>query len=146
MTAAQARFAQFVATLGRGPGRSRALTRAEAREAFALVLHGAVDPVQLGAFLMLLRYRGEDADEITGLVEAARDAAGLPAALPPPPRSSSCHRRHASRRAPRSEGPGFGGTSVADMDGRVIVWARSIPTTRSAASHARFRFPNTRLR
>lgn len=81
MTADQARFAQFVATLGRGPGRSRALTRAEAREAFALVLHGAVDPVQLGAFLMLLRYRGEDADEITGLVEAARDAAGLPAAL-----------------------------------------------------------------
>ena len=77
----QARFAEFVATLGRGPGRSRALTRAEAREAFTLVLRGAVDPVQLGAFLMLLRYRGEDADEIAGLVEAARDAAGLPAPL-----------------------------------------------------------------
>ncbi len=81
MTPEQARFAEFVATLGRGPGRSRALTREEAREAFALVLRGAVDPVQLGAFLMLLRYRGEDADEIAGLVEAAREAAGLPASL-----------------------------------------------------------------
>jgi anthranilate phosphoribosyltransferase len=77
----QARFAEFVAILGRGPRKSRALTREEAREAFALVLRGVVDPVQLGAFLMLLRYRGEDADEIAGLVEAAREAAGLPAPL-----------------------------------------------------------------
>jgi anthranilate phosphoribosyltransferase len=65
-------FAQYVATLGRGPGRSRALTREEARLAFASVLAGEVDPHQLGAFLMLLRYRGEDADEITGLLEAAQ--------------------------------------------------------------------------
>src|SRR6185437_16792035 len=67
-----ARFAPFIATLGRGPGRSRALTRDEAREAFGMVLRGEPDPHQVGAFLMLLRYRGEDADEITGLVEAAR--------------------------------------------------------------------------
>jgi anthranilate phosphoribosyltransferase len=71
-------FAGFVATLGRGPGRSRALTRAEAREAMGMVLAGQADPHQVGAFLMLLRYRGEDPDEIAGLVEAARDAAGLP--------------------------------------------------------------------
>ena len=78
-------FAPFVRTLGRGPGRSRALTRQEAREAFAMVLAGEVDPHQLGAFLMLLRYRGEDPDEITGLVEAARDhlAATAAAALRP---------------------------------------------------------------
>jgi anthranilate phosphoribosyltransferase len=75
-----ARFAEFVATLGRGPGRSRALTRDEAREAFGLVLDERVEPVQLGAFLMLLRYRGEDADEIAGLVEAARER--LPRATP----------------------------------------------------------------
>ena len=73
----QARFAHFVATLGRGPGRSRALTRDEAREAFAAVLRGEPDPMQVGAFLMLLRYRGEDPEEITGLVEAAREQAGL---------------------------------------------------------------------
>jgi len=68
-----ARFAPFVAMLGRGPGRSRALTRDEAREAFGMVLRGEPDPHQVGAFLMLLRYRGEDADEIAGLVEAARN-------------------------------------------------------------------------
>nr|WP_321983130.1 glycosyl transferase family protein [uncultured Lichenicoccus sp.] len=71
------RFAGFVATLGRGPGRSRALTRDEAREAFAMVLRGDADPAQVGAFLMLLRYRGEDPAEITGLVEAVRDQQGL---------------------------------------------------------------------
>lgn len=73
----EARFAQYVATLGRGPGRSRALTRTEAHDAFMLVLAERVHPAQLGAFLMLLRYRGEDPDEITGLVEAARECCGF---------------------------------------------------------------------
>ncbi len=75
------RFAGYVATLGRGPGRSRALSRAEAEDAFAMVLRDEPDPMQVGAFLMLLRYRGEDPDEVTGLVEAARRHAGLGAAL-----------------------------------------------------------------
>ncbi len=74
----ESRFASFVATLGRGPGRSRALTREEAAEAFGMVLRGQADPHQVGAFLMLLRFRGEDAGEITGLVEAARAQAALP--------------------------------------------------------------------
>ncbi len=65
-------FAPYVRILGRGPGRSRALTRDEARDALGLVLAGAAEPMQIGAFLMLLRYRGEDAEEIAGLVEAAR--------------------------------------------------------------------------
>ena len=78
MADAHTRFAGFVATLGRGPGRSRALTRAEAREAMGMVLAGQADAHQVGAFLMLLRYRGEDPEEIAGLVEAARDGAGLP--------------------------------------------------------------------
>ena len=73
----ESQFAVFVATLGRGPGRSRALTRAEAETAFGMVLRGEADPHQVGAFLMLLRFRGEDAEEITGLVQAARAHAGL---------------------------------------------------------------------
>jgi anthranilate phosphoribosyltransferase len=77
MDAPADRFARFVATLGRGPGRSRALTREEAREACAMVLAGEAEPVQVGAFLMLLRYRGEDAAEIAGLVEAIRARAGI---------------------------------------------------------------------
>src|SRR5438128_4927493 len=78
-------FAPYVRTLGRGPGRSRSLTREEAREALGMVLRGEADPVQVGAFLMLLRYRGEDPLEMAGLVEAAREsfAPALPSARPP---------------------------------------------------------------
>lgn len=69
-------FASYIRTLGRGPGRSRSLTREEGRKALRMVLAGEADPIQVGAFLMLLRYRGEDPEEITGLVEAAREAVG----------------------------------------------------------------------
>jgi anthranilate phosphoribosyltransferase len=77
MTDTHAAFAPFVATLGRGPGRSRALTRDEAQAAFGMVLRGEADPHQIGAFLMLLRFRGEDAEEITGMVQAVRAQSGL---------------------------------------------------------------------
>jgi anthranilate phosphoribosyltransferase len=72
-----ARFATYVATLGRGPGRSRALTRAEAADAMRLLLSGEAEPLQIGAFLMLLRYRGEDPAEIAGLVDGAADSVRL---------------------------------------------------------------------
>ncbi len=69
-------FAPFIRTLGRGPGRSRSLTRVEARQALGMVLRGEATGEQIGALLMLLRYRGEAADEMAGLVEAARDHLG----------------------------------------------------------------------
>jgi len=71
-------FARFVRVLARGPGRARALSRSEAREAFAMMLDGQADPHQIGAFLMLLRFRGEEAEELAGLVDAARLAIGAP--------------------------------------------------------------------
>ncbi len=74
------RFATYVRTLGRGPGRSRALTREEACDALSMVLGGEADPHQVGAFLMLLRYRGEDPAEMAGLVDAARAHMGAGAA------------------------------------------------------------------
>jgi anthranilate phosphoribosyltransferase len=77
MVSPEIRFAGFVTTLGRGPGRSRALTREEADTALGMVLRGEADPHQVGAFLMLLRFRGEDAEEITGMVQAARAHAAL---------------------------------------------------------------------
>lgn len=74
-------FSQFLAALGRGPGRSRSLSRDEAFEAMSMVLDGRADPIQVGAFLLLLRYRAENPDEIAGLVEAVRAHAGLPRTL-----------------------------------------------------------------
>ena len=66
-------LATHVRTLGRGPGRSRSLTREEAAEAMALMLDGAA-PEAVGALLMLLRMKGETADEIAGFAEAAQAA------------------------------------------------------------------------
>lgn len=71
-------FAPYVRILGRGPGKSRSLTRAEARHALGMVLRGEATREQVGAMLMLLRYRGEAPEEMAGLVEAARDHSGLP--------------------------------------------------------------------
>jgi len=77
------RFATYVATLGRGPGRSRALTRVEAADAMRMLLAGEADPIQIGAFLMLLRMKEETGAEIAGFIRAAR--ARLPAPGEPRP-------------------------------------------------------------
>ena len=65
-------LAPFVQILGRGPGRSRSLTQDEAAEAMRVILAGTADREAVGAFLMLLRMKGETADEIAGLADAAR--------------------------------------------------------------------------
>lgn len=65
-------FAPYVRILGKGRTGSRALTREEARDAMRMILAGEVEPVQLGAFLMLLRVKEETPEELAGFVEAAR--------------------------------------------------------------------------
>ena len=49
------------------------LTRAEAREAFNIMLSGDATPSQIAGFLMALRVRGETVDEITGAIEIMRE-------------------------------------------------------------------------
>lgn len=65
-------LSQFVYHLGRGPSKSRNLTREEAGQAMALILDGKAEPEAIGALLMLMRYRGESAEEIAGFVDAIR--------------------------------------------------------------------------
>ncbi|MCW1931845.1 glycosyl transferase family protein [Pararhodobacter zhoushanensis] len=65
-------LAPFVQILGRGPGRSRNMTQDEARAAMALILSGEAAPEAVGAVLMLMRFRGENAEEIAGFVQAIR--------------------------------------------------------------------------
>ncbi len=67
-------LAAHVATLGRGPGRSRSLTLAEAGEAMGAILAGRAAPEAVGAFLMLLRMKGETAAEIAGMSLAAHQS------------------------------------------------------------------------
>jgi len=70
--AAQHPFAHFVRTVGRGATLSRPLTQDEAAEAMGLILTGRVEPVQIGALLLVLRYRKETPEELAGFVRAAR--------------------------------------------------------------------------
>ncbi|WP_136634862.1 glycosyl transferase family protein [Pseudooceanicola onchidii] len=65
-------LAEHVRTLGRGPGRSRSLTREEATDAMRQMLSGEAAPEAVGAILMLLRMKGETAPEIAGFAEAAQ--------------------------------------------------------------------------
>jgi len=48
------------------------LSRAEAREAFDVMMSGDATPSQIGGFLMALRVRGETVDEIAGAVATMR--------------------------------------------------------------------------
>jgi len=65
-------LAPLVRALGRGPGRARHLTRSEAATAMAAMLDGSAAREAVGALLMLLRYRGENAEEIAGFVDGLR--------------------------------------------------------------------------
>ena len=75
-------LAPYVAILGRGQGRARSLTMDEARAAMEIILSGEGAPEAIGAILMLLRMKGEVAEEIAGFTAAARAAqAGHPVLL-----------------------------------------------------------------
>ncbi|USG61123.1 glycosyl transferase family protein [Sneathiella marina] len=66
-------FAEYVRILGKGPKMWRHLTFEEARAAMGMILDGQADPLQIGAFLLLLRRTGETGEELAGMVAAARD-------------------------------------------------------------------------
>jgi anthranilate phosphoribosyltransferase len=76
---------RFIKAVGGGAKRSRDLTRDEGRVAMALIADGYALPVQLGAFLLALRMKGEGAEEMAGFVDAlearARHAVGPPGTL-----------------------------------------------------------------
>ena len=74
-------FAPYVRILGKGKKGSRSLTREEARHALGMILTGQVEPVQLGAFLMLIRVKEETPDELAGFVEAVKDHLSPPDTL-----------------------------------------------------------------
>jgi anthranilate phosphoribosyltransferase len=89
-------FRDVLRTVARGPTLSRPLHAAEAEEALGLILDGQALPMQVGAFLLVLRQRGETADELTGMVRAARTRAvirNLPAADLDWPSYADAHRQ-----------------------------------------------------
>ncbi len=78
MTSKEHPFAKYVRTIARGPTLSRPLTAEEALEATRMILKGEVEPIQLGAFLCVLRVRTEDAGEGEGFVRAVKETIRIP--------------------------------------------------------------------
>ena len=71
-------YAGFRATIkavGTGRVGSRSLSFEEAREAMRALLAGETTEAQAGAFLIAMRVKGEEPEELAGLVQALRDAA-----------------------------------------------------------------------
>jgi len=65
-------FKDVVRVIGRGATLGRSLTLKESEQAAQWLLLDQVDDVQLGAFLMMLRLRGETAEEAAGLANGLR--------------------------------------------------------------------------
>jgi anthranilate phosphoribosyltransferase len=66
-------FAQYVRILGKGRKGTRSLSYEEALVAMGMILRGETEDVQLGAFMMLLRVKEENADELAGFTQATKD-------------------------------------------------------------------------
>jgi anthranilate phosphoribosyltransferase len=76
-------FAPYLRIIAKGPNLSRPLTAEEMLEAARMILSGKVEPVQLGAFLCILRIRTEVPEEGAGFVRAVRESIVRPAGAPP---------------------------------------------------------------
>ncbi|MFT6286679.1 MAG: anthranilate phosphoribosyltransferase [Alcanivorax sp.] len=94
-------FAPFVRILGKGKAGTRSLSRQEAHQAFAMILAGEVEQLQLGAFLMLLRVKEESGEELAGFVDACR------AVLPPTQSLPRADLDWSSYAGKRSQNPWF---------------------------------------
>ena len=70
-------FAEYIRILGKGKKGSRPLTQDEAYQAMKMILAEEVLPIQLGAFLMLMRVKEETPEELAGFVLAARESCNL---------------------------------------------------------------------
>ncbi len=65
-------FSEYIKHIGRGKKAGKYLTQIDAKCAMDQVLSGSVPPLQVGAFLMLLRMREESEAELAGFLQASR--------------------------------------------------------------------------
>ncbi len=76
LTTAEHPFAEFIKILGKGKKGARDMTQDESYRAMHMILTHQVEPIQLGAFLMLVRIKEETREELAGFVQAARESIG----------------------------------------------------------------------
>lgn len=75
-------FAQYIRILGKGRNGSRGLSADEAYDAMRMIMNDEVEPIQLGAFLMLMRVKEETPEEVAAAVKAIRENLVVPANAP----------------------------------------------------------------
>jgi anthranilate phosphoribosyltransferase len=63
----------YIRTIGRGKDGARPLTREQARDLMAQVLDGGVTDLEVGAFALAMRIKGESVDELEGFLDAAHE-------------------------------------------------------------------------
>jgi len=124
--------APFIKRVARGKHGSENLNQTEAREVFAELLKPDADILQLGAFLIAQRMKGETSAELSGFVEAARarvqgfgDIVAADGAVDLPCYAGKCRDAHSYLVAAlqaRDRGIPVVVHGVAQIDGRVTAW------------------------
>jgi anthranilate phosphoribosyltransferase len=60
----------YIKEIGRGTKGARSLSRAQAQELMGLLLDNRVSDLELGAFCIAMRFKGESAEELAGFLDA----------------------------------------------------------------------------
>ena len=63
-------ISHYIKEIGRGKDGARALTRTQAADLFGQVLDGAVTDLEVGAFCLAMRIKGETREEMAGFLDA----------------------------------------------------------------------------
>ncbi|MEY2954164.1 MAG: hypothetical protein RLZZ401_2251 [Pseudomonadota bacterium] len=75
-------ISQYIKDIGRGKKGARPLTREAAADLFGQVLAGTVTDLEIGAFCLAMRIKGETAAEMAGFLDATRASSTLLPLLP----------------------------------------------------------------
>ena len=63
-------ISQYIKEIGRGKDGARAITREQAADLFGQVLDGSVSDLEVGAFCLAMRVKGETPEEMAGFLDA----------------------------------------------------------------------------
>jgi len=70
-------ISQYIKEIGRGARGAKPLARAQAADLFGQVLDGAVTDLEIGAFCLAMRIKGETAEEMCGFLDATHQRLAL---------------------------------------------------------------------
>src|SRR4051812_8938874 len=77
-------ISQYIREIGRGKDGARSLARDQARDLFGQVLEGSVSDLEIGAFCIAMRVKGETPQEMAGFLDATGERMNRVPAGPAP--------------------------------------------------------------